>query len=602
MRLRQPGNLSPWPAPLSDLARHLRALRAFDAAAVLGAKQAVLDDFFARSGRDTAVVGLSGGVDSALVLALLASVMRRPGSALKRVIPMLLPCRDNDGVTGQAAGAERARKAAAACGLTPVEIDMGPLARVADASLTTALGGEFTPWSRGQAVACLRTPLLYAATAWGADRGWTPVVVGTTNRDEGAYLGYVGKASDGMVDVQPIADLHKSEVRALAVLLGVPAEIVAVEPTGDLYDGQPDEALFGAPYAFVELYLGWKTLDAGEQASLWASLDGPSRERFEVWGRSLERLHGYNAHKYRVGSPAVALDVLDSAVPGGARPPCPEPYRVRPHLLESSSAWSGAMALPVCPRRPWFASSSSWKARPVPTGPEGLGGTPWLRHWSGVLTPEGLRALSEASEATAGVPAGDDGRWGSYRSGQPVHCDRSAAWEEAASEALWALLRPLLPPFRVFADHPDTDANGWRVWRPVGVSPVWRFLRYRKESRLIPHYDAPFEEGPRRRTLTSALLYLRAVGDGGALRFLNDPQRMKPWAERVWRDQPDNDAPSWHAVQPAPGDLVLFDHRLLHDSAPLGVGAYKTVIRTDIVWEAVGAAPRLPEEHPWNGP
>ena len=61
---------------------------------------------------------------------------------------------------------------------------------------------------------------------WGTARSSS----GTTNRDEGAYLGFFGKASDGMVDLQPISDLHKSEVRALATRLGVPAEIVEAAP------------------------------------------------------------------------------------------------------------------------------------------------------------------------------------------------------------------------------------------------------------------------------------------------------------------------------------------------------------------------------------
>ncbi|WP_258957573.1 hypothetical protein [Legionella sainthelensi] len=42
------------------------------------------------------------------------------------------------------------------------------------------------------------------------------------NRDEGSYVGFFGKASDAMVDIQLISDLHKSEVKKLALFLNIP--------------------------------------------------------------------------------------------------------------------------------------------------------------------------------------------------------------------------------------------------------------------------------------------------------------------------------------------------------------------------------------------
>jgi NAD+ synthase (glutamine-hydrolysing) len=90
------------------------------------------------------------------------------------------------------------------------------------------------PWAAGQLAPYLRTPTLYYLTSLLTQEGMKAVVCGTTNRDEGAYLGFFGKASDGMVDLQLIADLHKSEVYALGKLLAVPEKILTRTPTRPL--------------------------------------------------------------------------------------------------------------------------------------------------------------------------------------------------------------------------------------------------------------------------------------------------------------------------------------------------------------------------------
>ena len=64
------------------------------------------------------------------------------------------------------------------------------------------------------------------------------IVLGTGNYDEDGYLRYFCKAGDGTVDVQLIADLHKSQVFEVARELGVPKSIIAAPPTADLWEGQ----------------------------------------------------------------------------------------------------------------------------------------------------------------------------------------------------------------------------------------------------------------------------------------------------------------------------------------------------------------------------
>ena len=185
-----------------------------------------------------------------------------------------------------------------------------------------ALGPDHgsTAWAEGQLLSVVRTPALYYAAALLQAQGYSSLVVGTTNRDEGAYLGFFGKASDGMVDLQPISDLHKHEVVLLAQHLGVPQEILDAPPAGDVYDGRTDAEMIGAPYWAVELHA---LLRCAGQDPLQATalLDDPAEQRqWQTFVDAIEDHHRRNAHKYRVGSPAVHLDVYPRAVPGGWGP------------------------------------------------------------------------------------------------------------------------------------------------------------------------------------------------------------------------------------------------------------------------------------------
>ncbi len=165
----------------------------------------------------------------------------------------------------------------------------------------------------------MRTPANYYATSLATQLGQSAIVVGTTNRDEGAYLGYVGKASDGIADVQLISDLHKSEVRKIAVQLNVPKSILDAQPTGDMYDGRVDEEVFGTTYDFVELFLLLQSLSEEESEAYLDTLTQEARKQFSTAATAIEKLHRYNSHKYKVGSPAYHLDVLESGVRGGWR-------------------------------------------------------------------------------------------------------------------------------------------------------------------------------------------------------------------------------------------------------------------------------------------
>jgi NAD+ synthetase len=193
---------------------------------------------------------------------------------------------------------------------------------------------EKEDWCRGQVTSYARTAVYYYATSVLAANGTPGLVIGTTNLSEGGYLGYFGKASDGMVDLQLISDIYKSEVYDVARFLGVPEEVLIRAPTGDMFDATTDEVVFGAPYDFVELYQEFKR--AGDRAVATGKIDPvvydvtfqlsignkdnglpAAQAQWEEYSENLERMHQYNAHKYLGRSPAVHLDILDCKVQGG---------------------------------------------------------------------------------------------------------------------------------------------------------------------------------------------------------------------------------------------------------------------------------------------
>jgi len=104
------------------------------------------------------------------------------------------------------------------------------------------------------ALPIIRNAYFYGIAAERHCHGLKPVVVGTVNFDEAAYLGFWGKASDAAQDYYPISHLHKSEVYALAKELGVPQEIIDAVPSGDLqWSGDlNDYKMIGATYPQIE--------------------------------------------------------------------------------------------------------------------------------------------------------------------------------------------------------------------------------------------------------------------------------------------------------------------------------------------------------------
>lgn len=181
------------------------------------------------------VVGVSGGLDSAVVVALAVRALGKD-----RVHAIMLPAPDS-----HKQDAQDARLACRAVGVEPVLHDIGPIVE----GLVASLGKEPEARIRGNAKARARMLLLYAEAQARGD-----LVCGTGNKSE-LLTGYFTKHGDGGVDLQPIGDLYKTQVRVLARHLGVPEPIIAKPPSAGLYPGQTDEGDMGLSYEDLDAVL-----------------------------------------------------------------------------------------------------------------------------------------------------------------------------------------------------------------------------------------------------------------------------------------------------------------------------------------------------------
>jgi NAD+ synthase len=184
-----------------------------------------------QTGFERLVVGVSGGVDSATVAYL---AVRALGP--DHVLAVRMPFRSS------AAESETdALRVVEALGCDSQRVDITPMA---EPMLSLIGDGEETDVRvrRGNVLARLRMIVLYDRSA-----AFDALVCGTSNKTE-ALLGYGTLHGDMAAAIQPIGDLYKSQLRAVATELGVAPEIVAKPPSADLWPGQTDEGELGASY------------------------------------------------------------------------------------------------------------------------------------------------------------------------------------------------------------------------------------------------------------------------------------------------------------------------------------------------------------------
>jgi NAD+ synthase len=207
---------------------------AIDAGFVAGLLRGFIADGIRKVGFERVVVGLSGGVDSSLVTSLAVSSLGAPN-----VVALFMPYRTSD--------PQSAIDAHAVCeglGIVAQTIDItaqvdGYFERFPDADRTR----------RGNKMARERMSILYDQSM--AQRA---LVLGTSNKTE-LLLGYGTLFGDMASALNPIGDLYKTQVFALARALDLPHSVLTKPPSADLWAGQSDEEELGIRYAVVDQVL-----------------------------------------------------------------------------------------------------------------------------------------------------------------------------------------------------------------------------------------------------------------------------------------------------------------------------------------------------------
>lgn len=191
-------------------------------------------DEVTKAGFEKAVLGLSGGVDSALVAIIAAEALGR-----ENVTAVKLPYRTSDPSSRIDADAVIRQT-----GIGHREVDITPMV---DPHLERNPG--MSNVRKGNIMARTRMIVLYDISA--QERS---LVLGTSNKTE-LLLGYGTQFGDLASAINPIGDLYKTQVWQLAAAMQVPQQIINKKPTADLWAGQTDEEELGFEYRMVDALL-----------------------------------------------------------------------------------------------------------------------------------------------------------------------------------------------------------------------------------------------------------------------------------------------------------------------------------------------------------
>jgi NAD+ synthase len=215
--------------------------------------------------KDGCIVGVSGGVDSAVIVSLCKLAFPQSTYGLS------MPC-------SLKINSDSTKRALELCNNLKVELfkeDISPRLTIKDNSTSLSLGNYYAR----QRMANL---YFYAENLH-------LLVIGTDNKSEN-YIGYFTKYGDGGVDINPIGQYYKSEVYELAKYLGVPKSILEAAPSAELWDGQTDETEIGMTYDELESCIKWLSLNLNSR-----HVTKPDMTHDKI--NLVNRLHKVSEHK-----------------------------------------------------------------------------------------------------------------------------------------------------------------------------------------------------------------------------------------------------------------------------------------------------------------
>jgi NAD+ synthase len=194
-----------------------------------------IKEYVAESKTNGVVLGLSGGLDSAVVATLSAKAL-----GTEKVHCLYLPYGlDYNDINFHHVSRFR------------YEFKLQMTEKHITETVDSFIINKSTPLSIGNIKSRVRMIHLYKEA-----NEFNCLVIGTTNRSE-FLIGYFTKFGDGACDIEPISHLYKTEIFELAKHLGIPDEIINKAPSADLWEGQTDEKEIGMSYKELDEILKW---------------------------------------------------------------------------------------------------------------------------------------------------------------------------------------------------------------------------------------------------------------------------------------------------------------------------------------------------------
>jgi NAD+ synthase len=186
------------------------------------------------AGFSKGVIGISGGVDSAVSAALASEALGK-----ENVLGVMIPYR-----TSNPQSLEDAKRVLEATGIRSELVDISTMVDgyCEEHTITDSL-------RRGNVMARMRMIVLYDLSA-----REKALVIGTSNKTE-ILVGYGTQHGDLACAINPLGDLYKSQIWQLAEVLGVPKSVIEKAPSADLWEGQTDETEMGVTYAKLDALL-----------------------------------------------------------------------------------------------------------------------------------------------------------------------------------------------------------------------------------------------------------------------------------------------------------------------------------------------------------
>jgi NAD+ synthase len=200
-----------------------------------------------QAGFERLVLGLSGGIDSALVAYLVSEAI-----GADKLLAVLMPYRTSSPASR---GDAEAVIAALGCSSELVEITAmvdGYFGAGGEAGAGGPDAAAAASLRRGNFMARMRMSVLYDKSA-----AFGGLVVGTGNKTE-SLIGYTTLFGDSACAFNPIGDLYKSQVRQLSAAVGVPRQVIAKAPSADLWPDQTDEGEGAFSYPLLDRILYWR--------------------------------------------------------------------------------------------------------------------------------------------------------------------------------------------------------------------------------------------------------------------------------------------------------------------------------------------------------